>query len=125
MPDATGQQLWQARNRLEELGFTVLTDGGNGTDNVTAQMPSPGATLHQGGQVMLYTGRSEAAEAETLVCVPDVKGLSIAEAASLLRLRELEMTIDGSGFAVEQAPAAGEFVSPGTNVNVTFVFPNP
>ncbi len=125
VPDAMGQQLWQARKQMEELGFTVLTDGGSGSDAVSAQMPSPGANLPKGGQVMLYTEQSEAAEAETLVCVPELKGLSIAEAATLLRRRGLEMTIDGSGFATVQTPAAGEFVPPGTTVEVTFVFPNP
>lgn len=125
LPDVTGQQLWQARNKMEALGFTVLTDGGNGSDPVCDQMPSPGITLQKGGQVMLYTGQSEALEAQTLVCVPDVTGLSIAEAASLLRQRGLEMTMDGSGFAREQSPLPGEFVAPGSTIHVTFVFPNP
>ncbi len=125
MPEVVGSQLWQARQQLEALGFTVLTDGGGGSDAVTDQMPSPGISLAKGGQVMLYTGQYEAESVQTLVCVPELKGLSIAEAASLLRQRGLEMEIDGSGFATVQSPASGEFVEPGTIVQVSFVFPNP
>jgi len=102
----------------------VLTDGSDGSAPVTDQMPSPGATLAKGGQIMLYT-QQQPPQAQTLVCVPDVKGLSLAEAASMLRQRGLEMEINGSGFAVEQIPSAGDFVQPDTVVNVTFVFPNP
>jgi stage V sporulation protein D (sporulation-specific penicillin-binding protein) len=125
IPAVTGQQLWQARMQMEELGFTVLTDGGAGSETVTEQMPSAGASLPEGGQVMLYTGPGGQPEVSTLVCIPEVTGLSIAEAAALLRRRGLDMEIDGSGFATEQAPAAGTFVAPGTAVKVTFVFPNP
>jgi len=124
IPDVTGQPLWTARQQMEVLGFTVLTDGDDGNTAVTEQMPSPGATLAKGGQVMLYTQKQPPA-AETLVCVPDLSGLSLAEAASMLRQRGLEMEIDGSGFAVSQSPAAGDFVPPETVVKVTFVFPNP
>ncbi len=123
LPDVKGQALWQARQQMEGLGFTVLTDGGDGSAPVTAQMPRAGASLAKGGQLMLYTQQQP--EAETLVCVPDLYGLSLAEASAMLRRRGLEMELDGSGFAVEQVPAAGEFVSPGTLVKVTFVFPNP
>ena len=124
IPDVTGQALWTARKQMESMGFSVLTDGNDGNANVTEQMPSPGATLAKGGQVMLYT-MSEPIQAQTLVCVPELSGLSLAEAASLLRQRGLEMEIDGSGFAVSQQPAAGAFVTPDTVVKVTFVFPNP
>ena len=124
LPDVTGQALWQARQQMETLGLTVLTDGNDGSAPVTEQMPSPSVLLPKGGQVMLYT-QQQPAHAQTLVCVPDVSGLSMAEAAALLRRRGLEMELNGSGFAVEQTPAAGDFVSPETVVKVTFVFPNP
>jgi stage V sporulation protein D (sporulation-specific penicillin-binding protein) len=124
LPDVTGQSLWTARQQMESIGFSVLTDGNDGNARVTEQMPSPGATLVKGGQVMLYT-LSQPVEAQTLVCVPDLSGLSLAEAAAVLRQRGLEMEIDGSGFAISQQPAAGDFVPPNTVVKVTFVFPNP
>lgn len=123
VPDVTGQPLWEARRTLSSMGLKVLDDGGSGS--VTAQMPSAGATLRTGGQMMLYTYDEELPETETLVCVPDVSGKSIASAASLLRQRGLEMEIDGSGFAVSQEPAAGSFLAPDSVVLVHFELPNP
>ena len=123
VPDVTGQSLWEARRTLSSMGLKVLDDGGSGS--VTAQMPSAGATLRNGGQMMLYTYDEALPETETLVCVPDVSGKSIASAASLLRQRGLEMEIDGSGFAVSQEPAAGSFLAPDSVVLVHFELPNP
>lgn len=123
VPDVTGQPLWEARRTLSSMGLKVLDDGGNGS--VTAQMPSAGATLRNGGQMMLYTYDEALPETETLICVPDVSGKSIASAASLLRQRGLEMEIDGSGFAVSQEPAAGSFLAPDSVVLVHFELPNP
>ena len=123
VPDVTGQPLWEARRTLSSMGLKVLDDGASGS--VTAQMPSAGATLRTGGQMMLYTYDEALPETETLVCVPDVSGKSIASAASLLRQRGLEMEIDGSGFAVSQEPAAGSFLAPDSVVLVHFELPNP
>jgi len=123
VPDVTGQPLWEARRTLSSMGLKVLDDGGSGS--VTAQMPSAGATLRTGGQMMLYTYDEALPETETLVCVPDVSGKSIASAASLLRQRGLEMEIDGSGFAVSQEPTAGSFLAPDSVVLVHFELPNP
>ena len=123
VPDVAGLPLWEARKTLSALGLKVLDDGGSGS--VTAQMPSAGAKLRTGGQMMLYTYEEALPETETLVCVPDVSGKSIASAASLLRQRGLEMEIDGSGFAVSQEPAAGSFLAPDSVVLVHFELPNP
>lgn len=123
VPDVMGQPLWEARRTLSSMGLKVLDDGGSGS--VTAQMPSAGTTLRNGGQMMLYTYDEALPETETLVCVPDVSGKSIASAASLLRQRGLEMEIDGSGFAVSQEPAAGSFLAPDSVVLVHFELPNP
>ena len=121
--DVVGLPLWQARKVIAEQGFRVLDDGAG--DTVTAQMPSGSGTLIEGGQVMLYTYTGDLPQTEDLVCVPDTEGLSIARAASLLRQRGLDMTIDGTGFATRQDPAAGEFVRQGSVVTVTFEMPNP
>lgn len=121
--DVVGMPLWQARKVIADQGFRVLDDGAG--DTVTAQMPSGGGKLIEGGQVMLYTYTDDLPETEELVCVPDVAGLSIARAASLLRQRGLDMTIEGTGFAVRQEPAAGQYVEQGGVVKVAFEMPNP
>ena len=121
--DVVGLPLWQARKVIAEQGFSVLDDGAG--DTVTAQMPSGGGKLIEGGQVMLYTYTDDLPQTEELVCVPDVEGLSIARAASLLRQRGLDMTIEGTGFAIRQEPAAGQYVEQGGVVQVVFEMPNP
>lgn len=121
--DVIGEPLWKARKALAELGFHVLDDGTG--DTVTAQMPSGGARLVKGGQVMLYTYTDEPPVTEELVCVPDAAGLSIADAGSLLRRRGLGMEIEGTGFAVRQDPSANSFAPPDTVVKVTFQMPDP
>ena len=63
--------------------------------------------------------------AEELVCVPDVSGQSIAQAATLLRQRGLEMEISGTGFATRQEPAQGSFVPLETVIRVQFEMPSP
>lgn len=123
VPDVTGLSLAQARSRMAQAGFRVLDDGAGST--VTAQMPAAGAQLMEGGQVMLYTYTQDLPKPEELVCVPDVKGQSLAQAATLLRQRGLDMMIDGAGFAVRQEPAAGEYAAQGSVVKVTFEWLNP
>lgn len=121
--DVVGLPLWQARKVIADQGFRVLDDGAG--EIVNAQMPSGGGKLIEGGQVMLYTYADDLPQTEELVCVPDVEGLSIARAASLLRQRGLDMTIEGTGFAVRQEPAAGQYVEQGGVVKVSFEMPNP
>ena len=121
--DVTGLPLWEARRQMAADGFRVLDDGAG--DTVTAQMPSAGAKLRKGGQVMLYTSPQDLPVPQELVCVPDVAGLPIAQAASLLRQRGLEMEMKGSGFAVRQEPVSDEYVPQGTVVKVSFEMPAP
>lgn len=121
--NVVGMPLWEARRTIASQGFTVIDDGAG--DTVTAQMPSGGGKLIEGGQVMLYTYTDALPLTENLVCVPDVTGQSIAQAASLLRQRGLEMEIDGTGYATSQDPAAGSFIEREQVVKVTFEMPNP
>lgn len=123
VPDLTGIPLAEARRLASEAGFRVLDDGQGAV--VTAQMPAAGARWLSGGQLMLYTYTDDPPHAQELVCVPDVLGRSLAQAATLLRQRGLEMEINGSGFAVRQEPAAGEYAAMDTVVKVYFEMPNP
>lgn len=123
VPDLTGLSLAQARQLASEAGFRVLDDGSGAV--VTAQMPGAGAKLIAGGQMMLYTYTDNPPEPEQVVCVPDVLGQSLAQAATLLRQRGLEMQIEGSGYAVRQEPAAGSYAAQGSIVRVNFEMPNP
>lgn len=121
VPDVRGQSITQAATALREVGLSYVTDGEE--QNVVSQLPPPGTQMASGSQVMLYLSEQLAPTAEDYVCVPDVRGQSIIAASRLLRARELDLYVTGSGLAVSQKPAAGEFVEPGTQVSVTFKTP--
>ena len=111
----------QAKKTLRECGLFDETDGL--TDTVSAQAPAAGAQVTSGSTVMLYTYEQEPLQIMDLISVPEVKGLSMVEAARLLRARGFEMEISGSGLAVRQSPAGGSYASSGSTVKVTFELP--
>ena len=118
VPDVKGLTVVEAKRKLSEAGFSMLTDGVSTV--VLDQLPPAGATLVPGGHVMLYSATSTTITAEELVCVPDLIGLSDVECARLLRRRGLILSMAGSGLCRTQSPVAGEYVQPGTTVHATF-----
>jgi cell division protein FtsI (penicillin-binding protein 3) len=54
------------------------------------------------------------------VAVPNFSGLSLREAVELCQRLGLEISVQGSGLAVEQSPSAGKRLSPGSRVWVRF-----
>ena len=121
VPDTVGMTVAQAKKTLRECGLFDETDGL--TDTVSAQAPAAGAQVTSGSTVMLYTYEQEPLQIMDLISVPEVKGLSMVEAARLLRARGFEMEISGSGLAVRQSPAGGSYASSGSTVKVTFELP--
>ena len=111
----------EAKKLLAKALLLCETDGQS--DTVTAQVPAAGAKLRAGGSVLLYTYEGEPAQPMDMICVPDVRGLSIVEASRALRARGLEMQLQGSGLAVRQSPAAGQYAALGDAVTVTFELP--
>lgn len=122
LPDVTGLSLKEAKRVLGNLKLLSVDDGQS--DTVTGQMPAAGTVLPEGNQIMLYTQQGDVLTPTELTLVPDVFGLSMTEAGRLLRMRNLEMEITGTGLAVKQSPAAGEFVAPGERVAVVFQMPD-
>lgn len=121
VPDTVGMTMAEAKKTLWEQGLLWETDGL--TDTVSAQAPAAGAQASAGTAVMLYTYEQEPLQIMDLVTVPDVKGMSMVEAARQLRARGFDMEITGSGLAVRQSPAGGSYASCGSIVKVTFELP--
>ena len=121
VPDTVGMTVAEAKKALRVVGLFYETDGL--TDTVSAQAPAAGAQISAGSAVMLYTYEQEPMQVMDLISVPDVLGLSMAEAARQLRARGFEMEIAGSGLAVRQSPAAGGYAPGGSTVKVTFELP--
>ena len=120
VPDATGLGAGEAVTLLREAGLDALIDGAG--QKVVGQLPSAGAAMVKGSQVLLYLEQEQRQE-ETDVEVPDVSGMSIVEASRLLASCALGMRIEGSGLDCAQSPAAGERVPVGRDVTVSFALP--
>ena len=121
VPDTVGMTVAEAKKTLREHSLLWETDGL--TDTVSAQAPAAGAQIFAGSAVMLYTYEQEPIQIMDLISVPDVKGLSMVEAARQLRLRGFDMEISGTGVAVRQSPAGGSYAPGGSTVKVTFELP--
>ena len=117
IPDLRGLTISQARRTLAEVGLEMIDDGAN--EIVLDQLPPAGASLVEGGHVMVYTEASNGVTPQTLVCVPDLVGLSDVDCARMLRQRGLAVSFTGSGVCVKHSPAAGEYVAPGSSVSIT------
>ena len=92
-------------------------------DTVLSQTPPAGASLVHGGHVMAYTAPDSGVTPETLVSVPDLIGLSALDCARMLRLRGLEINMQGTGVCVRQTPGAGDYAAPGASVVVILSTP--
>ena len=114
VPALKGLTIGDAKRKLSQVGLESVTDGANTV--VLDQLPPAGAKLVKGGHVMLYTAGSEELTPEELVCVPELTGLGDVDCARLVRQRGLMMSMTGQGLCIEQSPAAGEYVQPGTTI---------
>ena len=124
VPDVTGMTATEARDKLTQLGLTVLCiPEVEGT--VISQNPNKNSRVPGGNTVLLFI---QAAEGEggqiDLISVPDVTGLSIREANIALARAGLSLVIEGSGLSVSQNPAFQEAVERGTEVHVIFEEPD-
>ena len=114
-----------AAAELAELGFEVKVSGDG--EIVTDQLPMANATVAAGSTVVLFAGGTkETAE----VIVPNVTGLTIAQARAKLESAGLYMSTKGvtedssTVKASRQSVAAETAVESGSVIEVTFVESN-
>jgi serine/threonine-protein kinase len=124
VPSVIGQRLEAARQELESAGFKVTvrreTNAEFGRNIVYDQRPKGGAQAEQGSEVTIFVSKGE-----EQVTVPNVVGDPRDEAERKLREANLEIGLVADraddaekGTVLEQSPAAGEKVDPGTPVNL-------
>lgn len=122
VPQLTGCQLEEAQKKLKEQGLEYAVKDTGIT--VTGQIPPAGTEIASGSTVIIYT--AETAE-ETSAVVPELKGLTFAEAKEALAGAGLYMqTSDlyaGNSEAVvwKQSIESGNEVLLGTVVKVTLM----
>ncbi len=122
VPRLSGVDRVTARTKASELGITVREVGDG--ENVTSQLPVPGAQVAAGSQIILYF--SETAPDDT-VTVPDLTGKSVNQARNTLQNLGLFLDTSGASPAISgvkiasQAIPEGSQVPYGAVINVTLV----
>lgn len=117
LTDVRNKTVAEAKKILEKQGFTCTVSGNDSSLLVTDQVPKPGTPLIKGSTINLY---SEGNEARISTEVPNLKGMSLAQAKNALRDKKLNINATGSsGRIISQDPMAGTSVEQGTVINVT------
>ncbi len=111
VPEVAGMSLAEAQRALTESGFKsrIIGEG----DTVTDQLPRSGVVIASGSEVLLYAGQSPAPTQENM---PDVRGLSYAEAVE--RLGDIGVYLSSGNSSTDAANliVSGQSIAPGTAV---------
>ncbi|GAA3393824.1 Stk1 family PASTA domain-containing Ser/Thr kinase [Cryptosporangium minutisporangium] len=123
VPDLTQTNEDGARVRLEQLKLEMKVEDDEDSDapegSVTRQNPKAGSKVPQGTEVTVYVSKANR------VLVPDVKGLTYAEAKSKLeqagfRVRRQETASDqAADTVISQSPGQATPQSRGTTITLT------
>lgn len=116
-----GMSVADAEAQVQQGGFNAVVYGEGET--VVSQVPTAESRLPQGGTVVLYT--DEESLAEDVVEVPDLTGMSVADANTTASYYNLNISIvgsnaDGEGISYSQDIAPGSKVKSGTVISVNF-----
>ncbi len=123
IPGVLGQARTAAEQVLKDAGFTVVVVEENHetvvSGNVIRQSPDAGVTAMKGTKVTVYVSKGRGR-----VAVPNVIGLSEAEAKSDLRAAGLKPVVQFRtgpqvGKVVDQSPSKGAQVDHGSTVYIT------
>ncbi len=104
----------EAKKIIENQGFECEVSG-NDEDIVSEQMPVAGTGLIKGSIVKLYTEDNDTRASQT---VPNLKGMTLAEAKAALKNKKLNIKYTGSGKVTSQGVTAGTSVEEGTVIDV-------
>ena len=115
VPNVTNKTIAEAQKILKAAGLEYSSVGD--ADNIVSeQVPKSGTQLQKNGIVKIYAEGKDERVSQT---VPDLKGVSLAQAKVMLKARNLNISSKGSGIVIAQDPKAGTSVDEGTVINVT------
>jgi stage V sporulation protein D (sporulation-specific penicillin-binding protein) len=106
-----GTEVRAAVGELTKIGLDTAVVGDS--TQVVRQFPLPGAELHAGDKVTLYSNMVTSGNKNGIE-VPDLKGKSLRAAVQYLDQLNLKVEISGSGIVNAQSPKAGTVVEYGT-----------
>ncbi len=115
LPDVTNKTVGEAIKILENAGFTCSTSA-DSTEIVTEQYPVKGSSLLKNSVIKLYTEKENTRVSKQ---VPDLIGKNLSQVKNLLKERNLNYSVSGSGVVVSQDPIAGTSVEEGTVIKIT------
>lgn len=119
VPNVENKTVAEAQKILTNSGFRCefsLT-GNKNSVLVTDQVPSAGTKLSSDSLIMLYTAENNV---RTSTTVPNLAGMTAAQATNSLKSKNLNIQIEGSkGTVVAQDPPINTSVEQGTVVKVT------
>lgn len=119
IPNVENKTLAEAQKILTNSGFRCefsLT-GNKNEVLVTDQVPAAGTKLLSDSLVMLYTAENNI---RTSTTVPNLNGMTAAQATNSLKSKNLNIKVEGSkGTVVSQDPPIGTSVEQGTVVKIT------
>ncbi|MCA6094440.1 PASTA domain-containing protein, partial [Streptomyces sp. SCA3-4] len=126
VPNVAGMPFDDAKRKIEEQGLAVgdvgrQFSGETAKDSVLSTEPGPGTQLRPGSTVALVVSKGRPLN------VPDVTGLSVADATNALRGAGLQVKVADTevfsprdkGTVAEQSPARGARAAEGDTVTVT------
>jgi beta-lactam-binding protein with PASTA domain len=112
LPDLREMSPGEAKYRLKKLGLAPGFSGTGGS--VLATFPSAFSHLRPGDEVRCVMGK----ESQNDLHVPDLKGLTLREAISVLDHYGLPFTCRGRGRVKDQIPKPGTVVTDGELVRL-------
>lgn len=113
VPNVLNYPVTVARWLINDQGFKCASKAEAGI--VVSQSPRPGSRLTPRTEVSLTVSKKPDA-----ILLPDLTGLTMGKANTVLADLGLSMSISGSGYAARQNPRQGTVVTPGTVVSVYF-----
>ena len=117
IPDVKNKTLTEAEKIIKSVGFNVSypeTQNAN-SQIVTEQVPNAGTKLYSNSTVILYTKGNSVRTSET---VPNLVGMTLAQAKSALSEKKLNISYSGSGTVASQNIEADTSVEQGTIIKV-------
>lgn len=115
VPNVQNKTLIDAQKILSGVGLEYNSSA-NADEIITEQVPKGGTQLPSKGIVKLYTENNNNRVSQS---VPNLKGVTLAQAKVMLKAKNLNISSRGNGIIIAQDPKEGTSVDEGTVINVT------
>ena len=121
LPNVVNKTITEAEKILKNSGLNVIIscDGDKNSTLVTTQVPDSRTLLLKDSVVLLY---SEENSTRTSVTVPNLNGMTLTQAKTALKKKNLNISYTGTGTVSSQSIDKGSSVEEGTIINVTLSY---